>query len=297
MGFVQFVTGYDPASLIRIPGLGQLDVAAFSELRSTFNRVAATATHAIEFSVVLCIVLPLALHFASTATGRRRRWWWVSVALIATGIPMSVSRSGFVALTVIGLVLIPSWPKRRRRQALVGIVAYLAAMRLVFPGLLGTIESLFLNLGNDPSIKSRQVDYSFVGDFVSRSPLIGRGFSTFIPTRFDYLDNQYLMTLIEVGLLGLLAYAALWAGGIVVCRSVRRATRDEETRDLSQALIASMAVVIVASGTFDFLSFSIVRGLAFLLLGCIGALWRLERASPCAPSPGTVPDSASTAGV
>jgi len=283
MGFLQFVTGYNAVKLIRVPGLGALDVAAFVDARSSFERVSATATHAIEFSVVLCIVLPLALHFAFTATGRRRRWWWFSVGLIAAGIPMTVSRSGFVALLVIGLVLLPSWPKHRRRQVLVGTVGYLMVMRVSFPGLLGTIKALFLNLGNDPSIQSREVDYGFVGEFFSRSPLIGRGFATFIPSRYDFIDNQYLVSLMEVGLLGVLAYLALWIGGILVARSARRASNDPDTRDLSQALVASMAVIIVTSGTFDFLGFSVVRGLAFLLLGCIGALWRLQRSS--APEP------------
>jgi hypothetical protein len=280
IGLVQFMDGYNAAELIHIPGLGQLDVATFGELRSNFNRVAATATHAIEFSVVLCVVLPLALHYAFTATGPRRRWWWASAGLIAVGIPLSVSRSGFVALVVIGLVLVPSWPPRRRLQAVFGGIAYLGAMRVIFPGLLGTIQALFLHAGDDPSIQSREVDYGFVNKFFHQSPLIGRGFGTFLPSKYDFLDNQYLMALVEVGVLGVIAYLALWIGGIILARTVRRSSHNEEVRDLSQSLIACLAVVIVTSGTFDFLSFSVVRGLAFLLLGCIGALWRLQRSLP-----------------
>lgn len=277
MGVLEFVTGFRAADLIRLPGLGPLDVAEFSDDRSGFARIAVTGTHAIELSVVMCMVVPLALYLAFNDRGRHRRWWWASVALIAACIPMTVSRSGFVGLAAVLVVLLPAWPRVRRRRAIVGVIAYLAAMRVLFPGLLGTIKALFLHLGNDPSATSRSKDYGFIGDFFSQSPVVGRGLGTFIPTRYDFIDNQYLLTLVEVGLVGVVAYAALWVGGMLVARRTRAEASDDATRDLTQALVASLAVVAVTSATFDFLGFSMARNLAFLLLGCVGALWRLER--------------------
>ena len=222
IGVIQFVTGYKVADLIRVPGLGPLDVAEYSDIRSEFTRIAGATTHAIEFSVALCMLLPLALYLAFNAAGPKRRWWWASVVLLASGIPMTVSRSGFVGAVVVLAVLLPSWPRARQYRMLLGIVVYLMAMRALFPGLLGTIKSLFLNMGNDPSTQSREQDYTFVADFFGQSPWTGRGFGTFIPTRYDFIDNQYLVTLVEVGIVGLIAYTALWLGGIVVATGVRR---------------------------------------------------------------------------
>jgi hypothetical protein len=40
--------------------------------------------------------------------------------------------------------------------------------------------------------------------------------------------------------------------------------------------MAMLAVAVVSFATFDFLSFTMARGLLFVGIGCAGALWRLE---------------------
>ena len=80
------------------------------------------------------------------------------------------------------------------------------------------------------------------------------------------------------GVIGLLALLALFVTGWIMARNTRRLTADAKTRDLAQCLAASIAVAAVSFATYDALSFTISAGLTFLLLGCIGALWRLVRA-------------------
>jgi hypothetical protein len=46
-------------------------------------------------------------------------------------------------------------------------------------------------------------------------------------------------------------------------------------RDLMQSLAAAVAAAAVSFATFDALSFGIASGLTFLVLGCVGAAWRL----------------------
>lgn len=281
VGIVQFVTGSDPAAAINIPGLESLvEDQSFIGERSIFRRVSGTTTHAIEFSAALCIVLPIAIHLLMSE-GRR---WLVPTLLIGVALPMSVSRTAVVGLAAVVLVLIPSWPQELRRRAYIGGLLYLVSMRLMVPGLLGTIRSLFVDAGVDPSVESRRTDYEFVERFVSERPLFGRGFATFIPTRYDFLDNQYLLSLVETGAVGLAAYISLLVGGIVVARSIRRRASSQRDRDLAQALAASLAVVAATSFAFDFLSFGSARALMFLVLGCIGALWRIAT-SDAGPTP------------
>lgn len=275
LGVLAFMGGPDLAAGLSIPGLGDSGIA-YEEVRSSFRRVAGTTSHAIEFSVVLSMLLPLALHCALHARSHHKSWW-VAAALIGAGIPMSLSRSGTVGIAVAALVLIPSWSRPLRRRAYVIGAGYLVVMRLLFPGLLGTIKALFLNVGVDPSVTSRTQDYNYVGSFVSQAPVFGRGFSTFIPTIYDFLDNQYLVTLIETGVVGLLSLLALFVTGMSVARGVRHRAVDEETRDLGQSLAAGIAVAAVTSGTFDFLGFATARFVLLMLLGCAGALWSLDR--------------------
>ena len=231
LGVVQFFTGIDIAGVFRIPGLHDNGVIGAISERSIFRRVAGTASHPIEFGVVLAMVFPLALHFAFIAGSVvRRRLTWLVVILIAMGIPMSLSRSAIVGVAAALLLVVPTWSRRRQLQALVVVPLFAMAMRLVVPGLLGTIKSLFTNLSNDPSIQGRTDDYAVVGQFISQSPWVGRGFGTFLPSKYVTLDNQYLGSLVEVGIVGFVALLLLVVVGFFTARGVRLRAMERDTR-------------------------------------------------------------------
>ncbi|MGD9754146.1 MAG: O-antigen ligase family protein, partial [Acidimicrobiia bacterium] len=272
VGILQFTVGIDVASAIRLPGLRTAaEGSAFIGERSMFRRVSGTTAHAIEFSVVLCMALPVAVHLLL----HRSRAWMVPTAVVAVALPMSVSRTAVLGLLGLAVVLVPGWERPVRRKVYVGAALYLLVMRLAIPGLLGTIRSLFVDAGVDPSITSRQTDYDYVTRFIAERPAFGRGFATFVPTRYDFLDNQYLLSVVETGYVGAGTFVLMLLGGMLVAQSVRRHAALEMHRDLAQALTASLAVALFTSIAFDFLSFATVRALLFVLLGCVGALWRL----------------------
>lgn len=272
VGIFQFTTGIDPVPAISLPGFtNTVQGHSLISERSMFRRVSGTTAHAIEFSAVLCIALPLAVHLL-----RRYGWRWLTpVALIGVALPMSVSRTAAVGLAAGALVIVPSWPRWIRRKAYLAAAAYLVIMRLAVPGLLGTIKSLFVDASADPSVQSRQNDYDFVQTFIDQRPWFGRGYATFIPTRYDFLDNQYLLSVVETGFFGAAMYIMLLGGCILTAWSVRLRSNSPLDRDLAQALIASLAVVAATSMAFDLLSFPTVRSMAFLAIGLVGALWRL----------------------
>lgn len=275
MGMVQFFTGFDIAALIRVPGLvPNTEVSFFGEERF-YQRVAGTAMHPIEFGVVMAMMLPIALHFAIIDRHLDPLRRFLPLVLIAAVVPMSVSRSGTLAAGVALAMLIPTWHSPLRERAIVLGAGFLVLMRAAVPGLLGTIKALFVNLFNDPSTTGRTEDYGMVGPYIAESPWFGRGFYTFLPDRYFTLDNQYLLSLVDSGLLGLVAVLGLFVVGISLARGARRRSEDFATRDLGQALAASLMATAVTFATFDAFSFPMVTGLTFLLLGCAGALWRL----------------------
>ena len=65
LAVLQFFTGVGLGRVFRIPGLQELGSIQAIQDRSTFNRVSATASHPIELGVVLGMLFPLAVHFAS----------------------------------------------------------------------------------------------------------------------------------------------------------------------------------------------------------------------------------------
>jgi hypothetical protein len=283
VGIVQFLFGWDPATDIQVPGLtNTVDGALFVTERAEFRRVAGIMLHPIEFGVVMCMVLPLALHLGF----RRSRAWLLAAAVIAVAMPMSVSRTAALGVIALLIVLVPSWSRQVRRRFYAAVLAYLVTIRLLVPGLLNEMVSLFTEASSDPSVQSRQVDYAYVTKFIEQRPVFGRGFGTFIPTRYDFLDNQYLLGLVETGYVGVAAFLVLIFGSIFVAGLIRSRAGDENDRSLATALMASLLVVAVTSVAFDFMGFPTVRMLLFLLVGCVGALWRLySRTGPDTDSP------------
>ena len=286
IAFLQFFAGLDPAAALKLPGLSLVRVITSVDIRSGYRRVAGTAVHPIEFGVVMAMTLPIALHYAFYATTKwAKRWHWACAGLIGIGLPLSLSRTAILGVTVVGLMLFFTWSWKRRGRALVVLVVFVNGLQFVVPGLFGTLRSLFLNLGNDPSVSGRTSDYALVGDLVISNPVFGRGFRTFIPEKFILhtgegggtliLDNQYLGTLIEMGLFGLLSLLFLFVVVLFCTRSIRRRSDDPSTRDLAQSVAAAVMVAMLSFATFDGLSFPMATILLFLLVGCAGALRRM----------------------
>jgi polysaccharide biosynthesis protein PslJ len=283
LGVLQFVTHVDLAAKVRVPGLTFVD-SNYASDRAGFSRIVATTTHPIEMSVVLCMLLPLALHVAFHATGKRKRWWYTSAALIGLAIPMTLSRTAMVGLVVIAVVLFPAWSWRRRRNALGAIAVGVVAMKFTVHGLLGTITGMIFNPGKDPSLTSRQIASAYVDTFIQRSPLFGRGWQTFLPDRYVFTDNQLLLGLVEIGFVGVAILLTSYLCAFGQARGIRRRSTNEEDRHLAACLAASIAVALVTWLTYDALSFPTGRVLTFLLIGCTAALWRLTRDAAAAPT-------------
>jgi hypothetical protein len=277
LGLVQFFTAIDVRPWFHIPFLsvnGDLELV-FVNSRAGFNRVAGTTNHPIEFSVVLAMILPLALHLAFHAEASRKRRAWVRVALIGVAVPMSVSRTGILGLLVGGVILFVSWPAQRRWRAVLLTPIFAVGLRLLAPGLLGSIRNLFLNIQRDNSFTGRTDDYSIATRIFSRAPWFGRGWGTLLPDRYVLLDNQLLKTLLEGGLFAVVALLLLFALGIGAASGAYHRAADDEARDLGQTFVAAIAIGMVSFVTFDAFAFATVPATLFLVLGCSGALWRL----------------------
>jgi O-antigen ligase len=148
-------------------------------------------------------------------------------------------------------------------------------MLVLAPGVLGTLKGFLLATGNEPSSEARTEDYPVVYAQVQEHPLLGRGPGTYLPQLYTVLDNQYLLTLVSAGALGLLAYIVLLCIGYSLGRRVHRLARGEEQRQLGQALAAGLVAAMASSFTFDAMSFTVMFVVTHLLVGLTGALWRI----------------------
>jgi O-antigen ligase len=296
LGLLQFATGQSFLNYLHPPGLVENSVNAGVGSREGFVRPVGTALSPIEFGVAVTMLVPIALHYALRDTHRHVLVRWLPVVVLTVAIPISISRSAILgAIVALGLMF-PVMTARARVIASVGAVGVTGLIYVAVPGMLGTLVGLFTGIGNDASAESRTDSYSLAFEFIQRSPFVGRGLGTFLPD-YRILDNQFLLTTIEMGLIGLLALLGLFVTAMWSAVQVRRRTDDRETSQLAQALLASLSAGAVSFALFDALSFPQVMGLTFVMLGMIASLRRItpiprrrgRRAEPLPSAPPAPP--------
>ncbi|WP_432929072.1 O-antigen ligase family protein [Microbispora sp. CA-135349] len=281
VGGFQSVLEFDLTRYMTLPFLQANSVEGTANVlaRDDLNRVAATLGHPIEFAVVSVMILPIAVHYALHARDRgdSPRRWWFCTAMIAMGLAYSVSRTGIIALATVGVVLMAGWPARRRLRALGVVLGFLVLVQILMPGVLSTFYRLFAGFGSDDSIRYRVHDYpNALAEFL-RHPWLGRGLATWYAPKHQVFDNQYLLTLVESGIVGVAAFLALLATGVYAVQRARRLTSDPVLRDLALSMTGPLLVPLVCSITFDQLSYPAATNLMFLQLGAAGALLRVVK--------------------
>ena len=288
IGYYDFFSATNIADSIHIPGL-QTSVAQVTAMdRGSFTRPRSTTAQPLEFGGMLAILVPFAIHQAFDPVRRHlhvvRRWG--PVLIMAGALPLTVSRTSIIGMLLIALVMVPRWKPQRRWAALGLMTASVAGFKVIIPGLIGTITTLFATFINnsDSSTQARTVKYSAIVPYLEERPLFGRGFGTFTPDLYFFTDNQYMLTLAEMGLLGLIALFTLFITGIHQGGSIRRLARTESDRELGQAFFASALVALVISATFDSLSFPMFAGMFFLTLGAGGSYLGFIRREAVAPA-------------
>ncbi|ASN51486.1 O-antigen ligase [Sinomonas sp. R1AF57] len=277
LGLLQFLTKNPLLSWLSIPGMSGDGLGAIDQ-RGGFVRAAGTSAHPLEYGMVLCVTLPLALTLAMEDRERRPlARWWPAVTITAASV-LSVSRSALLAVAVALAVLSFAWTRRQKiiagGVALVGFVAVWAAV----PGMAGTIVGMFTGAGQDSSVASRVNGYDVAFGMVSRLPVFGRGLGTLLPT-YVYLDNQYLGTVVELGLVGLGSFLAFFGLAAVLVWGTHRRLRggDPLMDQLAAALAAGLCSGSLSFTFFDALTFPLSAGFMFLMLGLAGAYCRVVR--------------------
>ena len=275
--FLQLILRIDVTRYLVIPGLqlkGELAGLGDRGGGGLF-RVSGTATHYIELSTVMAMAVPFAIHYARFAKGRRERRLFGTIAVLTgASVPIAISRTGFVALAAVLLVMVPMWRWRLRYNLLVVAGILTGVLSVVKPGLIGTLRVMFTGADNDPSIQGRTDDYASVAQWFTQRPWLGRGPRTLIPELYRVLDDQWLYSLVTGGIIGVLALAALHITCVTLAVKAMRRSTSLEDRHLCAALISAQFASVIVGFTFDSMSFTTFSTLLALMSGFCGAVWR-----------------------
>ncbi len=276
LGLIQVLTRQLWVDQLAIPGLTSSGGYGLSA-RNGYPRPAGTAIHPIEYGVILAILFPLALHVGFHHTQRGLMARWFPAAAMGAIIPLTSSRSAYLGVAIGLIVCMIGWPRNRRLLVLGVGGAGILTMMVTAPNFVNSIAGLFTGAGDDPSVASRTDSVPLAMEFFRQNPWFGRGLGTFLPI-YRIFDNQYLLLLVTIGLVGTVAFVCLGVVSVVTTARLSVAVRDEGTRDLAIALCASILSGFVCLVMFDAFAFPMTMGTLFLTVGIAGALRRIEHA-------------------
>ena len=299
LALIESRTGWSPfANLDRyVPVLQKVPVTFFEMERGAFRAVG-SAESPIALGALFAIMTPFALYLALRSG---RWWWWASVLLLMGGSFATVSRTAMVMLFVASLVMLVLRFREAWRFAPL-LIPLVVMVHFAVPGALGSMKTAFhppgglinehLQSDYEPG-SGRLADIGPSLELFQKKPVFGYGYGTLQTTGPDpnarIVDNQWLFSLLNVGLVGVVALAWLFMRFL---RVVGRRAFQERTDDgwLLVALAASVAAFGVGMFTLDSFSFTQVTFVFFVILGLGSALTLTPDPVP-APSFETSPAS------
>jgi O-antigen ligase len=246
-------------------------------------RTYASAQHPIALSAALVMMVPLAGYLAKR-TGNKR--WALVILPLLMGALGTVSRTAVLMLIAMTVVLLRTKPQLKRYWPL--LVPGLAAIHIALPATLGPLKSAFFPQGGliaQQTANAGQRGSGRVADLGpslaewKNYPLFGEGFGTRIvelgKANALILDDQWLGTLLETGLIGFISW--WWLFGRTVRRLTRRAKEDDSADSwLFVGIAASVAGFAISMFTYDAFAFIQVTFLLFILLGLACSLLSVQ---------------------
>lgn len=233
-GLIETFTGNNPFYFFSTAER-ELTMANYTRLGVT--RAESTLGHPISFSVYLLLVLPFVMYLYDRKTGKIV---WAILLLAVASLFVTISRASILVFLVMFLWMIMEkrrqiWARYRNMLLLLGLV--LVFLIIFSPNLLELFGNIFIallnvlgaeveldNFGrNATGVASRLWQIQLITHTFENFPLFGGGANyiynhdVFIHNGRKFviatsIDNEYLLTLIDKGLVGLLAKLTLYIG-------------------------------------------------------------------------------------
>jgi hypothetical protein len=242
-------------------------------------RVVASAQHPIALGGLFVLLVPLAIYLAMRPG---RRVWWVVAAAVMIGAVSSLSRTTMVMVAGVGLVFLLLRPRQTLRAWPLILPAVLA-IQFAVPGALRSIENSFFPAGGLIAQQASHANYTSKNRLSrwgptlkewERDPLVGEGYATRQPTKHPetfVLDDQWLKTLVETGILGVFGW--VWLFWRSVRRLARQAKREVPNGGwLEISLAASITSFVVGMWFYDAFAFIQVTVIMLILLALSAVL-------------------------
>lgn len=287
---VQFVTHLNPMDWIQSVMVGFVNnggIQPFQE-RGSFLRVAGSTFHPIELGILASMLLPLSIWRGLYDRTGKKWLHWTGTGLLIFALAATVSRSGMIGIVVAVAIFVPFLPAVARKWAIVAVPFALATLFLAVPGLIATLFSTATAGTTDTSITSRLQDYPMVEAMTQARPLTGIGPGAYLTSNaLDILDNQYLKTLVEMGIPGFISLVLYMLIPGVAAWIAARNTHSPQLRTIAAAVSAGCLIATPAAATFDALGFPVFALVYPFFVGLSGSVWIMVKKELQSPKLGS----------
>jgi O-antigen ligase len=233
--------------------VGHADSAAVDDIGRRVVRGPAIVPLETVAMLGMALGIPI-VRLTQTQDWRRRLMYGLAAALLFAAAFATFRKSALLA--PISVVAAIAYFRRRELLKLSPLALMIVIMLpILAPGAVGMTTTQFepSRLGVS-TVSDRSSDYDAVRPDVWSHLLLGKGWGSYDPVSYRILDSELLHRLVEMGVLGLLAYVGMM---VAVVWTARRTINDRDPRWAPLALIGTAAAVsfLVVSALFDVLAF------------------------------------------
>jgi hypothetical protein len=264
-----------------LPGIfhiGDVDSVGVDEIGRRDVRGPAQAS--LEAVAMMAMALPIAIaRVLQSPHARQRLRYAIGIAIVMAGIVATFRKSAFLAPISVCLTLAYFRRRELLKLAPLGVVLVII-IQVLSPGALsGVAGQLDAGRLGVNTVSDRTADYDAIRPDVWAHLFIGRGYGSYEPSSYRILDMELLRQLIEVGVIGLLAYAGM---AMTVVAVARKPIRERHPEDAAVGLAAAAAAVcfLVVSTLFDVMSFPHVPYIFLWMAALLAVVTTQPRPAP-----------------
>ena len=228
-----------------LPGSATSDAARLLERRGGGVRVRGASEFALQAGWMLAALLPLLLVAASLG-GWLRRVALPVVVVVMLAEAWTVSRSALVGIAAGSVLVLILSRARVAQQFALSLIGFVVVALVVVPGLIANY-SLSIDQG---SVDVRGARLPFILNLAADQPWFGLGLGGLGAAGFPTTDATYLLTYVELGVVGLSALLVLFGVTVLACTRVLRLPAGP-TRAIGVGALAGVLVLLAGGLAFD----------------------------------------------
>jgi hypothetical protein len=238
------------------------------------------AQHALALASMLTIALPFVVLplLQARRPGERLKYLLLCGLILAADFATNEKTAIFAPIAA--LIVLAAYKREMLRWAPLAIIVVIPVIHFAAPGALGNIGSILPTSSGTDYTDGRASDYPAVAPDILNNLILGRGYGTMDTTNwrtYRILDNQYLDTVFEVGVIGLISYLAIVFCAIMTAHRVIK--RGGVRAPPALAAAAGCAAFGLVSATYDAAGFP-QAVYSFLFAAALTAILASKRAQP-----------------